>query len=305
MDGQDRNKFEPLTDVKPKANANEEINLKEAEPDEEPAYLDDEKSGAPAQPASTANYAQYSQPEKPARSWKMPVVVALIVIAAGAAAYWFLIKSKPASNTTGQSQANTTTNSQASSSSTSAPAAAATTIASTTKNYTSTNFNLSFDYPDDWTVTDNGGGILTVKSPTLSLKNAAGQSVNGQIVLTIRNKSQKLTEFNSGNATATRDSIKIAYAKPTQTQRGNTYVSFLQYATTTAAGGLDGVYITGDSGYLKGQAIPLTDVSKVDPDVAITFIDGNSKALTIADSQWSDTNFATPLTKLLESLSIN
>lgn len=304
MDKQDRGKFEPLTDVKPVANANEEIDLKEKDPEAEPAYLEEKKDQPAAQetPASTADYAQHTPPDKIPRSWKVPLLIIFGLLIAASAIYWFVIKPKPAAKSTSQ------TSSSASSSSQSTPAAVApatTKISTTTKTYTSANFKLAFSYPDDWVIADAGGGVLTAKSPSLSLKNAAAQTATGQVVLTIRDKTQKLTEFDKGNATATRDSLKISYTKPTQTQRGSTYVSYLQFATSTTAGALDGIYITSDSGYKKGQAIPLVDVSKVDPSISITFVDSSSKAMSIADSMMDDTAFSTPLTDLLKSLAIN
>src|SRR5256885_7448114 len=57
------------------------------------------------------------------------------------------------------------------------------------------NFALAFDYPQDWTVADNGGGIMTVTSPNLKLKDPNGQAGTGQIVLTDR----KSTRLNSSH----------------------------------------------------------------------------------------------------------
>ncbi len=310
MDKPEKAKFEPLTDIKPVENANDQIDLKEQEPQDEPQYLEDEGTEQPESPepklkndnqATTADYAQYAQPDKPGKSWTKPLIFVTVLVAAGGAGYWFFMKPKPvATNTT-----TSTTTASSSTAPSTAPVATSSKISTTTKSYTSPNFNLAFSYPDDWTVTDQGGGTMTVKSPSLSLKNTSSQAVNGFVVFTIKNHAQKLTEFDKGNSTATRDSLKIAYVKPTQTQRANTYVSYLQYATTTASGGLDGIYITGDSGYLKGQAIPLVDVAKVDPNITITFLDSNSKALTIADSLMDDATFSGPLINLLKSLSIN
>jgi hypothetical protein len=186
-------------------------------------------------------------------------------------------------------------------------------IASTTKSYTSANFYLTFSYPANWTVTDTGGGQMMVVSPTTQLKNFLNHTVTGQITMLIRSKTQKLNEFNAGNAVAIADSQKITYSKPTQTQRANTYISFLQYVSTTSKGdnGLDGIYITSDNGYQKDQAIPLVDVSQEDPVISIIFMQCsdpscNSKItpLTLYSASWSNTAFSTPLKNMLESLSI-
>lgn len=257
----------------------------------------DEHDDYEAASRSMATYAQTQPPkETGGRKWLaiFAVIAVIIIIAIGI--YWFLLRPKPAKLVPAAATTTTNQNQQQPS---------ATKISATTKHYDSANFNLGLDYPNDWTVTDNGGGVMTIKSPSLSVKDASGQSQAGMIVLTIRDKTQKLNEFSAGNATAVLDSEKIAYTRPTQTQRGSTYISFLQYATTTANGALDGIYITGDSGYQKGQAIPMVDISKVDPVINLTFQNGAGKPLSIASSQWSDQAFAGPLKSLLQSLSIN
>jgi len=183
-------------------------------------------------------------------------------------------------------------------------------IESSTKTYSSPNFYLTFKYPANWTVNDTGGGQMSVISPPVQLKSASGQTVTGQVEMLIRNNQQKLSEFNAGNATAVIDSQKIAYTSPSQTQRANTYLSFLQYATASNSG-LDGVYITGDFGYQKGQAIPLVDVSKGDPIISVTFVkcsdsscSGKTTPLSISQTAWDDPAFSAPIIKMLQSLSI-
>ena len=130
--------------------------------------------------------------------------------------------------------------------------------------------------------------------------------------MTIANQGQNLNVFDKGNATAVLASQKIAYTSPTQNQRANTYLSFLQYASTTQNGALDGVYITGDNGYQKGQDVPKSDVAGITPLVSVTFIQcansacsGSTTALSVAASAWSDTSLSGPVTKMLESLAFN
>ncbi|HXY18095.1 MAG TPA: hypothetical protein VEH48_01585 [Candidatus Nitrosopolaris sp.] len=182
-------------------------------------------------------------------------------------------------------------------------------IDSKTKSYTSPNFYLTFSYPADWTISDNGNGLMSAVSPAIKLKNAIGQSVTGQIELLIRNTTNKLSEFSAGNATAVFDSQKITYTDPTPNQRAQTYLSFLQYASSTS--GLDGIYITSDNGYTRGQAIPLVDVSQENPIIDIVFnkcandvCSGKTTPLSIEASSWNDAGFSTPLVNMLKSLSI-
>ncbi len=254
------------------------------------------------QPRSTADYNKYSAAPKSSKlpsQWKrwtawLGIVIAIFVVLL--IGYKFLQKKPP--STTTQTPANSQSQSNQSQP----------TITTATKNYASQNFALSFDYPQDWTVADNGNGIMTVKSPSMILTDSSGQAQKTFIVLTFRNKTQKLTEFDAGNATAERDSSKIAYAKPTQTQRADTYLSFLRYAKSTA--GIDGIYITGNSGYKSVQVIPGTDISKVDPVINYAFIrdtTGTKVAegpVTIASSVWDNSTFSTSLLNILKSLVI-
>jgi hypothetical protein len=182
-----------------------------------------------------------------------------------------------------------------------------------TTNYSSSNFALSFDYPKGWAVTDSGNGVLSVRSRVMQLKSATGKNVEGQVIMTIANKGQNLSVFDKGDATAVMDSKKISYTKPTPSQRANTYISFLQYAATTQAGALDGVYITGDFGYQKGQNIPKTDIANIDPLVTVTFVEcatsdcpaGTTKALSISSASWNDSDFSAPVLKMLQSLAFS
>ena len=149
---------------------------------------------------------------------------------------------------------------------------------------------------------------MSVVSPAMKLTDAGGRSFTGQIELLIRTTQQKLTEFQAGNAVAVMDSQKITYSKPTQTQRANTYLSFLQYAT--ASGGLNGVYITGDFGYTKDQAVPLVDINKADPIISLVFnkcLNDTCTKVTpaaITASSWSDASFSDPLLNMLKSFAI-
>jgi hypothetical protein len=226
------------------------------------------------------------------------IVIVLLVLAAGAGAYYALGRKSPSKANTNAKQQSSQSKSQSA-------------ITTSTTNYSSSNFNLSFNYPQGWNVSDPGNGKLTVSSPTMQLTAASGQSQSGQVVMTIQNESSaNFGMFSQGNAVAVLGSQHVNYSNPTQTQRASTYVSFLQYATTTAHGGLDGVYVTGDSGYQAGQSIPEVDITKVDPVITVTFNQcstttcGSPKALTIDSNMWSDSSFSGPIMKMIESLAI-
>lgn len=246
---------------------------------------------------STADYADYKAPQKQRNPiWRKSAIGAAILAGVLLLAIAGYLLAKNHKSTPKQAQS--------SESSQAAQTSSTTKITAETKHHDSANFNLGFDYPADWTVTDTGNGQLTVKSPSIALKDSSGQSVNSQILMTARSSTQKLPEFDSGNAIAAMDSEKIAYSKPTQSQRANTYLSFLKYANSS--GGFNGVYITGDNGYKEAQAIPKVDIQKVDPIISVTFVKANSDIpLAVSVDNWKDDSFALPIKNMLQSLTIS
>ncbi len=224
--------------------------------------------------------------------------VILLVLAAVGGGVYELSKQK--------SPTKSTTSSQHTSKSKQQPA-----ITAATMQYNSSNFNLTLNYPQGWNVSDNGNGKLTVTSPNMQLTGANGQSQTGQVVLAIQNENaMNFSMFSQGNAVAVLPSQHIAYANPTPTQRATTYVSFLQYAATNTHGALDGIYVTGNSGYQQGQVIPEVDITKVDPVITVTFNQcsnvtcGSSKPMSIDASMWNDSGFSGPILKMIESLAL-
>lgn len=247
----------------------------------------------------------YTAPKHNLRKVLIIVLVVVLLGGAGGGAYWFLIKkdskdaSKKSASNSQQSSGDQSSNEEI--------------ITTETEHYASSGFMLEFDYPKDWKVSEpSDGGVLTAKSPALSLKQADGKTVTGQVVFTIRNKQQTMPEFDKGNATAVIASEKINYAKPSSAQRGSTYLSFLTYAGSVQANRLDGVFITGDVGYQKGQAIPKADFTPVDPVISVTFLkcadqscSGDGTQIGIDASMWQQTGFGTPTKSMLQSLVIS
>ena len=260
-------------------------------------------SGADYQEAarSTADYAEYQKPQKQRSPiWKkLGLSLLIIVLLAGLAAggYWFFKNRKSSDK-------------QAETSQTAKTAAPAQTITTETKKYDSENFKLSFDYPGNWTASEDNSEEIKVLSPDLKLKGTEGNDVTGQILFRVRASGQKLPGLDSGNAVAVLDSEKIAYAQPTEVQRASTYISFLRYADNTE--GLDAIYITGDLGYDKDQDVLEADIKKVDPIISIEFylcpdsgcveVSGVSG---VGAETWEDESVSAPLTNMLESLVIN
>lgn len=255
-------------------------------------------------PHARLDYLHAVNPPKKKRLWLRIVLLLLLlaVLAAGGIfAYPKLMKrhATTAPKTTPTHAAST-------------PTPATTKVA--TKHYDSTNFNLGFEYPATWTVTDTAGtaGRLTVASPATDQKTAAGATQLVRTVMTIAAKGQNLTPFDKGSALAVRTSEKIKYVSPTSVQRGETYLAFIQYSATPAGDGLDGIYITGDNGYQKDQYIPKTDMTGRDPLIAVTFenctnatCSGTPTPVSLPSSVWDNAAFKTPILTLLTSLALN
>jgi cytoskeletal protein RodZ len=245
------------------------------------------------------------QKEKRSRKWVILAIVLLALLIAGlGGAYWLLNKKPAAKQQTASTQ-------QPVEDSTPDETPAATDQAADLKEYSSTNFSLGLSYPGDWKISDTANA-LTFTSPAQTLSGADGQDVSGAVVVTIRHQQNSLPEFKDGNAVAVLDSKNVAYTAPATGQRGNTYLSFLQYAATTIKGTLDAVYITGNSGYKKLQTIPQSDVVKIDPLVTVRFVECDagkacsptSDAVGVNADSWAASESYKTIETMLKSLSI-
>lgn len=226
------------------------------------------------------------------------LLILIIIAGATVGAYYFgsHYGDKPASKTAAPKKAATATQKPAES-----------TVVSTTKTYTSTPFALSFDYPTNWNVVEADGKI-TATSPSTSFTTLSGKA-NGVAVLTIQNKQTAIAGYPAAGAFAALESPKLTYAKPSNVQRAQTYMSILGY---TSADTIDALYITGDSGYQQGQLVPMSDVVKGNPLVSVQFVncgaDCNGKtpqALSIKSMSWDGSALQTQITKMLESIVLN
>ena len=254
-----------------------------------------------AERKSRLEYLHSIMPEHRKPSWLKrlaKIVVALVILAAaGYGTYWFM--SRPSSKPAATHKTTTTT---------STPATVP------TKKYTSTDLGLSFAYPETWTVAEPSGAALTATSPVMQLADSTGKKVNAEVVMTISPQGQGLSAFDKGAATAVLDSQKISYTQPTSSQRAQTYLSYLQYASTPAGNALDAMYITGDYGYQKDQDIPKTDAANLNPLVTVTFVKCGSNsqacatgatAMNVSATSWSAGALNKTVTTMLESLAFN
>jgi hypothetical protein len=223
------------------------------------------------------------------------LLVLIILAGGGTGAYWQFFRHK-----TTPVAAHATTKAPAT------PPPAVQTI-----DYTSNGFGVTFKYPKGWAVTDNGATSVTILSPAMSLTAANGQKVSGKIVVVFQPQGQIPSAFGTADATAVLTSQSISYKEPTPDQAAQTYLSFVQYNSTTTLGGLDGIYLTGNNGYQKNQTIPHADVAAVNPLVAVTFGQctgtncANVTNLTITSTSWNSSTFSAPILAILKSLSFS
>lgn len=235
------------------------------------------------------------QKAKKKRRLSLIITAVVLLVVCVAAGVWFINKNKKPATSTAPSTSE-------------ASAQPKVLIAAELERHSSTQFYLDIDIPKDWTIIDEAGsGVMTATSPNIAIPTGSG-TTTGRVVLTMRAPSQKLPEFDKGNATAVTDSEKISYTKPSSAQRGQTYVSYLAYPASASSSLIDGVFITGDFGYTKDQAIPKVDIDKVDPIISITFVacDGAcTKGFGITPEAWKSAEFGQPLQKMLQSLTVN
>jgi hypothetical protein len=228
---------------------------------------------------------------KPKRTWLRIMLIVLGVLVVAAGAYFVITKALTKKDT------------PAASNDTAKTSKTQTAVVTKTKHFDSSSLGLGLDYPETWKASEANNKV-TVISPAMQLKTASGTSKSGQAVVTIQPKQTTLDTFKKGNGLAALSSERVSYTKPSQTQRAQTYLSFVQYPTSTVSG-IDAIYITGDNGYQKDQAVPQVDIVQVDPLVSVTFLAcsgscaGTGQPLTVASSTWSD---ATAVAKMLRSL---
>ncbi len=178
--------------------------------------------------------------------------------------------------------------------------------------HSSQTFGMTFNYPSSWNVVDSGNAGTTVTSPVMSLTAANGQQVEGQVVMNVAKQGVLPPAFTATSVAVLTSQI-VNYTSPSPTQAADTYISFVQYPTTTTVGGLDGIYITGNYGYQKDQNIPSSDVAKVDPLIYFNFYSCSSSAcpvsarqpLTIASSSWSGQTLSAPILMMIKSFTFN
>ncbi len=263
----------------------------------------DVPNAAPERPPEDADlYLPPSKRNKPtwrkvaAKTLKILLIV-LVVAALAGGAYWqfFRHKAQPAPQQKPATQA----------------AAKSDAYTDKTEDVASTNVGLTLSYPETWTANDTTNKLAII-SPVAQLTDTTGQTFSGKIVLTVQPKGTMPKAFDSGGVISALDSQKIKYTKPSSVQRGQTYMTFLQYTQSLAKGQLDGVYVTGDFGYQANQYVPKTDIAKLDPLITVTFLKcdndacANPSETSIQSDMWANNaGFQKTISTMLKSIQVN
>jgi hypothetical protein len=246
-------------------------------------------------------------PPKPKKNWpKWVALIIVVIVLAGAGAFVDGHKSSgsktPAKKATTAQIAPTQTSSS-----------------SSTATYTAAgnDLNLSFSYPSDWTATPASGSDttdqpITVTSPLVSITSAAGSSVTGKVIFTIRPGTATLSELGSAT-TAAQASVQYAYSKPASDQHNYFYLTFIHTAATiNPAGSFNEVIVTGITTFNSGDSLTPDNVS-VDPIISASFDSCTTNAcsgsgavpLSITNATWQNADIFTQTLTMIESMQLN
>lgn len=178
----------------------------------------------------------------------------------------------------------------------------------TIKHYESATYLVGVDYPSTWATSDNATALRVI-SPAIKLKTSAGKQVSGRVVVMLQNKQANIAGYPTDGAFAVLPSEKLTYTHPTTIQRAQTYLSYAGFTDMTS---LNMLYITGDNGYLQGQVIPQSDVTRADPLVSVSLVTcatadcaGATTPISIPASDWVRASYSSQVRDILQSLQFN
>ena len=181
-------------------------------------------------------------------------------------------------------------------------------VTTATKKYTSEIYSLSFTYPENWIVSDTVAR-LTVTSPKFDMQGTDGAE-SGNVVLMIQNKQSNLPGFPEDGATAGLKSLQLTYKNPSNFQRDQTFLSFVDYDSTN---GITKLFLTGATSYEPGQSVLAESIVGGNPLISVSFQEcsksycasGDVTPISIESGSWDKAPFKPQIIKLLESLVIN
>ena len=264
-------------------------------------------------PDSSGNNTGAIPPETPKpstpkrKSWlKIAIIVVVTLVVVGSVLYFIGHKSpKPKGHVSGQKIVQVT------------PSTSSSTITKYLSN--GNDLNLSFNYPNNWTVTpisnDNKNDqAITLTSPLTTVINANNDSIVGKIVIQVRPGTDTASELNSNSPIASLASTQIAYSQPTPNQTSYPFISFIHFSDgSKATGSFEEVMITGGLSFSQGQSISAQNVSGLDPIISANFYQcasqsctGSSESfLSINLDTWQNTTIFKQVLAIFESFQLN
>lgn len=257
---------------------------------------EDDEASYEAASQSTADFVQSVEPiqkqRKKSRRLRKVLIILIVLALAGAGIYFLYQQGGKRSGQEESSQPNSKENAAEAE-----PEAESTALES----YSSTDLKLSFDHPGNWQVDDSEQGVLTLESLETELPDESGQTVKAKVVMSIVPSVAEMDDFPADQATAVRESEKFAYDSPAAGQREETFLSFVNLDGPSE--GLNAIYITGDSNYVKGDPVTKADFESVEPIVGIRFL-AEGEAITIASGAWDENQTLASVLSILKSLNI-
>jgi hypothetical protein len=178
--------------------------------------------------------------------------------------------------------------------------------------------NLSFDYPDNWTVSPASGGnandgTITVNSPVVNVTSATGVSASGKVSVMIRPSSATIDELSSGQAAVAQNSVQIAYTTPTTDQYQYPYLTFVHLkGGSNPSAVFEEILVTGTSQFTAGESITESNV-EADPIISASFYNCASTAcpsataapLSINNDTWLNSTIGQQTLAIIQSLQLN
>jgi len=243
---------------------------------ESPPVPEADVAAAPAKPdePTRVEYVKNMMPiAKQKKKWPLVLLILLVVAGLGGGGYWYITQHKsklPAAHTSASTPPKPT------------PVESST---AATPQYVSngSDLNLDFNYPSSWSVSpasnDNKNDqTITATSPLTSMTTAAGTSVTGKVVVSVRPGTASLSELD-GTTTA-QASVQIAYSKPTSAQYQYPYLTFIHVpGVNSVAGSFDEVVVTGTTQFPQGTSLSQASVA-VDPIISASFYSCDTQACT-------------------------
>lgn len=246
---------------------------------------------------------------KPTRIWpKIAVVILITLMIVGGAGYFVLkqhghMKNHPRTLATVKSTPSKSV-----------------TNTSTMAHYVSngTDLNLSFDYPNSWSVTPDSNNntsdsIITLNSPLTTVIDSTGASVTGKVTVTIRPGSMAISELANGAVTAAQSSVQFSYTNPTSSQDTYPFLSFFNLTgESDPSSAFSEVLVTGKTQFTKDQSILPASVA-VDPIIAASFYHCTSSdcfgsaavPLTITQTSWQNVSLFEQTMAILASMQLH